>query len=1103
MLSFTLQAQDAVKNYELYGSDAQKIVPGAVMVKVNPNSSVPSLVLLQEKSQIPFSQFSEWFKTTYKLGTAYQFLLIAENTDDLGNTHYRYSINYFDIAVDQNWLNIHAKNGLVYQFNGNVELVESINTSPGLSEEVALTSALQIVGAPVYLWQLENEEQMLKWRTSDPNATYYPNGILVITKDPTSTADRHILAWQFDVRTSDPSKDQRIFIDASSGQKIKSYPLSFECNTGTVNSTWYGTKNINTDINGDGKYILLDDCGGAQIRTTQTTGADFVADDNSWTLAGETGPGTTHLHGRITMDYFSSIHGRNSYDDAGGNLEIRYINDANAYSSGSGLIRVGNSNSALDANHYNTLDVVAHEFTHSIINNTSALVYQDEPGALNESFSDIFGETTEMWYEALPSASWDWLHREDYFNGNNRSFINPNDKGDPDTYFGTNWAPLGGGDAGGVHTNSGVQNYWFYLLTVGGTGTNDNGDDFSVSGIGIVKARTISWDNLTVQLGVNSDFSDARAGAIAAAVARYGACSNEVKQVTNAWYAVGVGDPYVDVEVASFTNVSCNGGSNGSINISVVGTAPFSYVWSDGPTTKNRTGLASGNYNVVVTDATGCTATISKFISQPTLVGVNAFVSSNYNGRDVSCFGASNGEATAQGTGGTPGYTYLWDANAGNQATAIATNLGAGTYWVTVTDANGCTAMNSVTLVDPPVLNGSITDESNYNGYNISCNGGSDGWAEVTPSGGTPPYTYLWNDGAAQTTAKAENLAAGPYSVQIKDANNCIKLVPIFVNEPPLLTASITSVSNYNGFNISCNGGNDGWAEVTAGGGVAPYTYSWDDGNGQTTAKAEDLFAGTYTVTVTDANGCTAIDNITLTEPTPLTIEAGPNQTVYYGYAPAECATIAWSGEGGGVAPYTITWSDNGAQSHQVCPGNTSTKYTVTITDANGCVATDEVSICVIDVRCGKKLDKVEICHVPEDNPLNTQTLCVSANAVATHLAHGDMLAACGTDHTCYDLAKTTPMASNTVVESSLIAYPNPFSDVTTIEFKTATEGRVSIKVYDNIGKLVTVLVDKDIEAGVTHSFRLSSTNLAPGLNIVVMAHEDGSFETLKLIRTR
>ncbi|MFC5682459.1 SprB repeat-containing protein, partial [Flavobacterium sp. MAHUQ-51] len=183
------------------------------------------------------------------------------------------------------------------------------------------------------------------------------------------------------------------------------------------------------------------------------------------------------------------------------------------------------------------------------------------------------------------------------------------------------------------------------------------------------------------------------------------------------------------------TNIACYGGSTGAINLTPTGgTAPYTFNWGGGVTTEDRTGLSAGTYSVTITDVNSCTATISNIqISQPT--ALNATAGSK---TDVSCNGGSNGTATVSPTGGTPSYTYSWSPSGGTAATA--TGLAAGSYTVTVTDANGCTATKSFTITQPTALNataGSKTD--------VSCNGGSNGTATVSPTGGTPSYTYSWS----------------------------------------------------------------------------------------------------------------------------------------------------------------------------------------------------------------------------------------------------------------------------------------------------------------------------------------------------------------------
>lgn len=473
-----------------------------------------------------------------------------------------------------------------------------------------------------------------------------------------------------------------------------------------------------------------------------------------------------------------------------------------------------------------------------------------------------------------------------------------------------------------------------------------------------------------------------------------------------------------------------------------------------------------------------------------------ASVTSNYNGQDISCAGASDGSATVSTSGGVAPYTYQWDSGAGNATTASVTGLSGGTYDVTVTDARGCQAETSVTLTEPTSVMASASITSDYNGEDISCYGESDGMATATGTGGTSPYTFSWSDG--QSGSIAVNLGADTYGVTVYDANGCFDVASVTLEEPPLLEVSAEVTSDYNGWDISCHGAMDGTALATPSGGTPPYTYSWT--NGQTSAEATGLDATTYIIEVTDANGCTATDDITLTEPDPLTIDAGENQTVYFGYDPAACADISWSGEGGGVPPYTISWSDGGSQTHEVCPEVT-TVYTVTIEDANGCVATDEVMICAIDVRCGKKLTKVEICHYPPDNPANEETLCVGYNSVADHLSHGDLLAACGTITICPPPEELIVNPSSRIsTKLDLQLSPNPFSNSAVLTYRNRSDGFVRVDIVNLNGQLVQNVYNGYMDAGELMERTIVKEDLPSGVYIGRIQHEDGSIESIRIV---
>ncbi len=392
--------------------------------------------------------------------------------------------------------------------------------------------------------------------------------------------------------------------------------------------------------------------------------------------------------------------------------------------------------------------------------------------------------------------------------------------------------------------------------------------------------------------------------------------------------------PVLTASITAQTNILCNGGSNGSATVTAAGgTAPYTYLWNDpapAQTTATATALTAGTWTVTVTSVGGCTATASVTITQPTLLTSAITAQTN-----VACNGGATGSATVTPTGGTAPYTYAWNDPAPIQTTATATALTAGTWNVTVTDANGCTSLSSVTITQPAALTATITAQTN-----ILCNGGATGSATVTAGGGTPAYTYLWNDPApAQTTATATALTAGTWTVTVTSVGGCTATASVTITQPTLLTSAITAQTN-----VACNGGATGSATVTPTGGTAPYTYAWNDPAPiQTTATATALTAGTWNVTVTDANGCTSTTSVTITQPPVLTASITAQTNILCNGGSNGTATVT---AGGGTAPYTYLWNDPApAQTTATATALTAGTWTVTVTSVGGCTATASVTI--------------------------------------------------------------------------------------------------------------------------------------------------------------
>jgi hypothetical protein len=332
-----------------------------------------------------------------------------------------------------------------------------------------------------------------------------------------------------------------------------------------------GASPINTELYQPNNYRLKDGCQTATIRiqdwnSTTTTGSplEITSSTNSWTTQNQRFGGSVLWATKQSYNYFKNIHSRSSYDNNNSTVE-GYVNVAFENADGSccntnnaamtyttGIMYVGLGSSGTLSNSYCSLDIIAHEYAHAVTGSSAKLEYQYESGALNESFSDIFGESTENYI----LGNNDWLIGSDRSVGYLRSMSNPKDKNQPNTYYsiGTNgfWY-IGTNDYGGVHTNSGVQNYWFYLLAngSGGTKTNDNGYSYNLTGIGIEKARAIAYRNLTVYLNSSSDYADSRLGSIQAAEDLYGIGSTEANAVIAAWCAVGLGVCKPDLIVQS------------------------------------------------------------------------------------------------------------------------------------------------------------------------------------------------------------------------------------------------------------------------------------------------------------------------------------------------------------------------------------------------------------------------------------------------------------------------------------------------------------------------------------------------------------------------
>lgn len=366
----------------------------------------------------------------------------------------------------------------------------------------------------------------------------------------------------------------------------------------------------------------------------------------------------------------------------------------------------------------------------------------------------------------------------------------------------------------------------------------------------------------------------------------------------------------------SVQNVFCNGDNSGNINITVSGgTAPFNFQWSNASTNQNLTNVVAGTYTVTISDDENCQTTGIYTISQPTSVVLNT------NTTMADC-NESNGTATINISGGIAPYQILWE-NSGS-TTHTDTALAAGSYKVLVTDSNGCvdSAFASVSNPGSPML---ALDAIG----NVDCFDNQNGFISIAVSGGFAPYNYTWSNGS--TTQDLNNLSGGIYNLTVTDDSNCTATQSFEIEEPDSITISILSQ------NVTCFGLSNGGAQAVVSGGVTPYMYLWS--NGSTTDSISSVEADSYVLSISDSNGCSEVDTVVITEPDTLQILLNDTGISCFGASDGIIDTEVT----GGSPSYNYAWSNS--EISQDLGALQAGVYTLTLTDENGCLAVDSAEI--------------------------------------------------------------------------------------------------------------------------------------------------------------
>lgn len=472
----------------------------------------------------------------------------------------RYEQYYKGIKVEHGAYVVAAKNGLIGYITGNFYKTDAgLVTQPQLDEHGALAKALAYTGADKYIWEDPAADRMLQQELNDPTATYQPHGRLVYVEDyfGGDEPDGHLhLAWCFDIYAVQPLSRNNVYIDAATGRVLFADAIIKHINANGA-SMYSGPLTFVAGQTGPTTFVLNDSTRGNGVRTYTLNGATAPASGVNVTSTTTTFPLSNavdaHWGAEKVYDYWSTVRNRLSYDNQNGilNSYVDYSsNYNNAFWSGTAMFYgngTGRSTGGFDP--LVSLDVCGHEIGHGVCQTTAALIYNRESGAMNEGFSDIWGAAIEFYadpHETDATAKRTWDIGEEIANTPLRSMSNPKLYGDPDTYGGVNWKPASssctpnnGNDNCGVHSNSGVLNKWFYLLTMGGTGTNDLGRGYAVTGVRMDTSTRIAYGT-ELSLVNNSNYRNCRTNSINYATLQYGACSKAVEEVTRAWYAVGV-----------------------------------------------------------------------------------------------------------------------------------------------------------------------------------------------------------------------------------------------------------------------------------------------------------------------------------------------------------------------------------------------------------------------------------------------------------------------------------------------------------------------------------------------------------------------------------
>lgn len=516
------QGQDFLNTIE----NLQFSKSGQSWFRFNPDAAINSSTILQKlKSDVLNPELNDFRQISAEVANP---------------EHLRYQQFYQDIPVLGSEIIIHQKDEVIYSINGQIAASLDLSVVAGLDPDHVLNLAKADLPSEQYAWESDHHHL--------PEVK-----LCIMDKAHPEHSGEYVLAYRVDVYSHQPLAKKRYYMDANSGEIILSHNMLMTCfgGGGTAETLYHGTRMFETHIDSS-MHELNDLTRGNGIETISATGKKYFDEDNNWEAGSFTqkvGALDVHYGAQATYDFYKNYFNRDGVDGKNTKLLNKIIDTTqyvNAFWDGAGTnFGIGDG---VNTNPLTSLDVVAHEITHGVTQFTCGLEYLYESGALNEGFSDIFGKAIEFEYDSI---QFDWLIGSKFFNKADTAFRSMQDPlrfGNPKNYKGSRWV-ANSGDNGGVHSNSGVVNHWFYLLSEGGSGFTEKNIPYDVKKIGIRKATALVYEAMSNYLISTSKYYDMRQATLEITAKEFGNCSDEYKNIVEAWVAVGIGARNADMDI--------------------------------------------------------------------------------------------------------------------------------------------------------------------------------------------------------------------------------------------------------------------------------------------------------------------------------------------------------------------------------------------------------------------------------------------------------------------------------------------------------------------------------------------------------------------------